>query len=131
MKLPNSDVYKRQTFNAPFEGIVPTLERRYEETSSAVMKDGIGALMQEVPCPMCGGRRLKRESLAVTVGGKSIAEVSDLSIRDSARFFQTVELSEKQRLIADQILREINSRLGFLVNVGLDYLTPVSYTHLI
>ena len=114
---------RKTTFNAPFEGIVPNLERRYEETSSDVMKDGIGALMQEVPCPMCGGRRLKRESLAVTVGGKSIAEVSDLSIRDSARFFQTVELSEKQRLIADQILREINSRLGFLVNVGLDYLT--------
>ena len=114
---------RKTTFNAPFEGIVPNLERRYAETSSDVMKDGIGALMQEVPCPMCGGRRLKRESLAVTVGGKSIAEVSDLSIRDSARFFQTVELSEKQRLIADQILREINSRLGFLVNVGLDYLT--------
>ena len=114
---------RKSTFSAAFEGIIPNLERRYRETTSDAMKDGLSVLMREVPCPACQGQRLKPEALAVTIGDRSIAQVSDLAIRDSAGFFRSLRLTEKQRLIADQILREINSRLGFLVNVGLDYLT--------
>ena len=111
------------TYTAPFEGIIPNLERRYRETNSESAKEVLEGYMANVACPDCKGKRLKREALAVTFGGLSIAEVSDMSVRDSLAFFQDVELSEKARMIANQILKEINSRLGFLVNVGLDYLT--------
>ena len=111
------------TYTAPFEGIIPNLERRYRETNSESAKEVLEGYMANVACPDCKGKRLKREALAVTFGGLSIAEVSDMSVRDSLAFFQNVELSEKARMIANQILKEINSRLGFLVNVGLDYLT--------
>ena len=111
------------TFSAPFEGIVTNLERRYRETQSDGVKEDLEGYMSAVPCPDCHGQRLKRESLAVTVGGKSIAEVSGLPVRESRAFFQNLRLSEKQQLIARQILKELDSRLGFLVDVGLDYLT--------
>ena len=110
-------------FQAPFEGIIPNLERRYRETTSDASKEELESYMAAIPCPQCGGKRLRRESLAVTVGGASIAQVSDMPVRECREFFRRVELSSKERLIAGQILRELESRLGFLVDVGLDYLT--------
>ncbi|MDO4573317.1 MAG: excinuclease ABC subunit UvrA, partial [Clostridia bacterium] len=111
------------SFDAPFEGIAVNLERRYNETQSEYSKQEIEAYMAHTPCPDCGGRRLKRESLAVTVGGRNIAELSDMPVRQIRSFLESMELGATHRLIAAQILREIDARLGFLVNVGLDYLT--------
>lgn len=111
------------TFTAPFEGIITNLERRYRETSSESMKSAYENYMAHIACPDCGGKRLKREALSVTVQGKSIAEVSDMSVRDAREFFEHLELTEKQQIIARQILKEIQSRLGFLCDVGLGYLT--------
>ena len=118
-----NDSGRRGTFTSPFEGIIPNLERRFRETNSSLMKDELGAYMSESPCPDCGGRRLKREALAVTVGGRSIAEVSDMPVVKSRAFFSQLKLGEKQAFIARQILREIDARLGFLQDVGLGYLT--------
>ena len=111
------------TFSAPFEGIVTNLERRYRETNSDAMKALYEGYMSQVPCPDCRGKRLKPETLAVTVQGRSIAEVSDLSVRDARDFFERLQLTEKETLIASQILKEIKARLGFLSDVGLGYLT--------
>ena len=118
-----NDSGRRGTFTSPFEGIIPNLERRFRETNSSLMKDELGAYMSESPCPDCQGRRLKREALAVTVGGRSIAEVSDMPVVKSRAFFSALTLNEKQAFIARQILREIDARLGFLQDVGLGYLT--------
>ena len=111
------------TFSAPFEGIIANLERRYRETSSESMKTVYEGYMSNVPCPECGGRRLKREALAVTINNKNLAEVSDMPVRDAHSFFANLKLTEKQQMIARQILKEVQSRLGFLSDVGLDYLT--------
>ena len=111
------------TFSAPFEGIIANLERRYRETNSEGMKSLYESYMSNVTCPECKGRRLKREALAVTLGGRNIAEVSEMPVREACRFFESLELTEKQQIIARQILKEVQSRLGFLSNVGLDYLT--------
>ena len=110
-------------FDSPFEGICNNLERRYRETQSEGMKQEYEAYMANIPCPDCGGKRLKPESLAVTVGGKSIAEVSDMTVLEAREFLNSLTLTEQQRMIGEQIFREINARLGFLVDVGLDYLT--------
>ena len=114
---------RKSSFTSPFEGIVTNLERRYRESSSDVSKEAIEEYMALTPCPECGGKRLKPSALAVTVGDKSIAEVSDLSIRDSLDFFSKLTLPPRQELIARQILREVNARLKFLADVGLEYLT--------
>ena len=111
------------TYATPFEGVIPTMERRYAETSSDNMREAYEEYMAEEPCHACHGQRLKPEALAVTVGGRNLAEVSALSIRDARAFFRSLTLSEKERMIGDQILREIDARLGFLCDVGLDYLT--------
>lgn len=113
----------QNTFRTAFEGIIPQLERRYRETSSDGMKQAYEEYMVERPCPCCHGKRLKPEALAVTVGGKNLAEVSDLSIDNVRTFFRRLTLSEKDAMIAAQIQREIDARLGFLVDVGLGYLT--------
>ncbi len=110
-------------FEAPYEGIIPSLERRYRETASDAMKAQYEEYMVADECPDCHGRRLKPEALAVTVGDANIAKVSDLSVLDARDFFRQLTLTEKQQMIASQILKEINARLGFLVDVGLDYLT--------
>ncbi len=110
-------------YATPFEGIIPSMERRYKETSSEAMKVAYEEYMAEEPCPACNGQRLKPESLGVTVGEKNLAEVSALSIVNVREFFRQVELSETERMIADPILREIDARLGFLIDVGLGYLT--------
>jgi len=115
--------YGNGSFMAEFEGIINSMERRYRETQSEVMKQYYEGFMSTAPCPECNGARLKKESLAVTVGGKNIDEITRMSIADVKAFFDTLELSERKKLIAHQILKEINARLGFLVDVGLDYLT--------
>ena len=106
-----------------FEGIVTNLERRYRETQSPAMRADIEECMAEVECPECHGQRLKKTALAVTVGGMSIAEFSDLSVVKALDFIEQLTLSEKDRLIAERILKEIRARLGFLTSVGLGYLT--------
>jgi excinuclease ABC subunit A len=106
-----------------FEGIVHNLERRYRETGSDGIRDFIEAFMSAKPCEACNGHRLKPETLSVTINGKNIAFVTQLSIGESQSFFAGLTLSEKEQAIAHLILKEVQSRLGFLVNVGLDYLT--------
>ncbi len=107
----------------PFEGMINNVERRYRETSSDFMKEKMQKYMVVRDCPDCGGKRLKPEVLAVTIGGKTIAEVSDMSIRDAYNFIDQVQLSEKEEMIGHQIVKEIKARLQFLINVGLEYLT--------
>jgi excinuclease ABC subunit A len=106
-----------------FQGLVTHLSQKYRETESDFLRSEIEKYMSIRPCPECKGARLKPESLAVTIGGKSIAEVCALSIEKCKEFFENLELTEKEKLIAHQILKEIKERLNFLINVGLDYLT--------
>ncbi len=106
-----------------FEGLVRSVERRYREVASESARQEYEQFMTITPCTECGGRRLKRESLAVTVGGKNISEITDLSVTDLAAFMQGLSLTEQQTLIGKQILKEINARLSFMIDVGLDYLT--------
>ncbi len=110
-------------FSRPFEGICKNLERRYYETQSPAMRAEIEESMSEVLCPECRGRRLRKEALAVTVGGKTIAQMGEMSVSDAMDFIDSLTLSEKEGIIADRIIKEIKSRLGFLKNVGLQYLT--------
>ena len=117
---PNGDSH---TFTAPFEGIIPTTERRAAETQSDATKAYYEGLMSQTPCPDCKGKRLRPEILAVTVGGKSIAEVSDLSIEKAQAFFASLTFGQKDSMIAAPILKEILARLRFLSDVGLSYLT--------
>ncbi len=110
-------------FRAPFEGVIPTLERRYRETKSQGMRDFYEYYMTESPCEACHGARLKKESLAVTVGGKNIQELTDMPIAKIQNFINNLKLDKTKTLIANQILKELNKRLQFLVDVGLEYLT--------
>jgi excinuclease ABC subunit A len=111
-------------YNTRFPGILADLKRRYMETQSSGIKDWLEKFMSQKPCEECGGRRLKSEALGVTVGGRlNIWELSSLSVSDSLKFFETVKLDKNEKKIANQILKEINARLGFMKNVGLDYLT--------
>ncbi|RSD25148.1 excinuclease ABC subunit UvrA [Mesobacillus subterraneus] len=106
-----------------FEGVLKNIERRYKETSSDYIREQMEKYMGEHACPTCKGYRLKRESLAVLVDGRHIGEVTSLSVEEAHQFFEGLELSEKEMKIANMIFREITERLGFLINVGLDYLT--------
>lgn len=112
-----------KVYHTPFEGVLPLLNRRYRETTSDWSREEIEEYMSSKPCPACKGARLKPEALAVKVGGKNIYEVTQLNIADSLEFFAKLELTEREQTIAYQINKEINARLGFLLNVGLDYLT--------
>ena len=114
---------RSSTYSAPFEGIVTSLERRYKETNSPGMREEYEGYMSNIPCPDCRGQRLKPTSLGVTVGGLNIAQLSELSVRKARDFCAGLTLSEKERMIAGQILKEIDNRLGFLCDVGLEYLT--------
>lgn len=118
-----NDFGQRKEALVTFEGIIPNLERRYRETASEGIREFIEGFMSAKPCDVCKGHRLKKEVLAVTINDKNMAYVTSLSIGDAQDFFSNLELTEKERAIANLILKEINSRLGFLVNVGLDYLT--------
>ncbi len=110
-------------YKAPFEGIIPNLERRFRESSSQWIKEEISRVMSARECPDCHGRRLKPTSLAVTVGGVNIGDFCEKSIREELNFLDDIQLTEQEHRIGDGILKEIKSRLGFLKNVGLDYLT--------
>ncbi len=110
-------------YNTRFQGILHYLQREYEEGESDSSRAYLDAFTAVKPCPACKGARLRPDSLAVTIGGKNISEVASLSIRKAMDFFDTLELTERQRRIARQVLKEIRTRLGFLLNVGLDYLT--------
>ncbi|MDC7122084.1 excinuclease ABC subunit UvrA [Cellulomonas fimi] len=114
---------RERSYSTGFEGVVTFLERRHSETESDWSKEKYEAFMREVPCPVCKGARLKPEVLAVRVGGKSIAEVCTLPIREARTFLDGLELGERERAIAAQVLKEIQARLGFLLDVGLDYLS--------
>ena len=110
-------------FSRPFEGICNNLERRYRETQSPAMRAEIEECMSEICCPSCGGLRLRREALAVTVGGINIAQMGDMSINEAMDFVDGLELSDRENIIAERIIKEIKARLGFLKNVGLQYLS--------
>ena len=110
-------------YDVAFEGIIKNVERRYRETGSETMKAEYESFMRITPCHECGGQRLKKSALAVTVGGKNIAEVTNLSIGKLQEFLEILELTPTQELIGGQILKEIKARTGFLIDVGLDYLT--------
>ncbi|MFO7173592.1 MAG: excinuclease ABC subunit UvrA [Bacillota bacterium] len=119
-----TNMYGRtKTHEVVWEGVLKILERWYKETTSESQREFLEGFMTANPCEACGGTRLKPESLAVKVGGKSIAEVTRMTVAEALEFFQNLELTERERLIARQILKEIQERLGFMVNVGLDYLT--------
>ncbi|MCL6601805.1 MAG: excinuclease ABC subunit UvrA [Paenibacillus sp.] len=118
-----NDFGQKKDAMVAFEGIIPNLERRYRETASDGIREFIEGFMSAKPCHVCKGKRLKKEILAVTINNQNIADVTDLSIGDCKEFFTSIVLSEKETAIANLILKEISSRLGFLVNVGLDYLT--------
>ncbi len=112
----------KRVYQAPWEGIINNFQRRYKETSSPAVRREIEAYMQVSPCPTCQGARLRPESLAVTIAGKNINDISHLTIGEAREFFEQLSLSEREMLIAKQILKEIRERLEFLDNVGLDYL---------
>ena len=118
-----SGTFGRSTYETPFEGIITNLERRFHETQSSWVRDEIQNYMSAIPCDACGGQRLSPVSLSVTVGGKNIADFCDMPISDSLEFLEHLQLTERENAIAKLILREIRSRLGFLKNVGLEYLT--------
>ena len=110
-------------YDVAFEGLIKNVERRYRETGSETMRAEYESFMQITPCRECGGQRLKKSALAVTVGGKNISEITAMSITKLKEFLETIELTETQQMIAGQLLREIHARLQFLLDVGLEYLT--------
>ena len=114
---------RTRQYQTEFEGVIPWLKRRHEGTDSDWTREQYEGYMRLVPCSKCGGARLKPFTLAVTINGKNIAEVCDMSIGESAKFLAALELSERDRMIAERVTKEINARLGFLLDVGLDYLT--------
>ena len=123
IKMTREREYGSGTYMVEFEGIVNNLERRYHETQSNWMREELESYMSQIPCPDCGGHRLKPESLAVTVGEINIAQFSEKSVSAALEFIEKLSLSEREHMIGDRILKEINERLGFLQSVGLDYLT--------
>jgi excinuclease ABC subunit A len=114
---------RERSYYAAFEGVMPFLERRHEDTDSDYAREKYEGYMRDVPCPVCHGTRLKPEILAVKLNGRSIAEVTNLSIGEASELLGGLELGERERAIADRVLREIQARLSFLVDVGLDYLS--------
>lgn len=123
LKLSRNSKFYKAEYDSAFEGIIPNLERRYKDTSSDWAKADLESVMSEENCPECKGKRLKKESLCVTVGGLNIAELCDMSVTKAIKFFDSLELSQRDKLIGERIIKEIKDRLGFLNSVGLDYLT--------
>jgi excinuclease ABC subunit A len=122
-KYENRDGTNYAAYKSDFPGVLEELKRRYFETQSPGIKEWLEKFMSQKPCEDCGGKRLRPEALAVTVGGRNIWELSGFSVIDSLKFFETVKLSDTEKEISRQILKEIHARLGFMRNVGLDYLT--------
>ena len=123
IKLRRDSMYGSGSYMAPFEGVINNLERRFHDTSSNWIKEEIETYMSAVPCDECHGQRLSKESLAVTVGGLNISQFCDKSVTEALEFVDSLELSDREKMIAAPILKEIKSRLGFLQSVGLEYLT--------
>ena len=123
LTMHRRNVYGSGTYEHPFEGVITNLDRRYRETSSNWIKDEIRSYMAEIPCDDCKGDRLSKESLAVTVGGINIADFCKKSVVDAIDFIQSLVLSEKEKIIGEEIIKEITERLNFLKSVGLGYLT--------
>ena len=123
LKIQRKSVYGSGSYEKPFEGIINNLQRRYNETSSNWIKDEIRSYMTEIPCDACHGDRLSAESLAVTVGGINISDFCKKSVVDSLEFVENLKLTEKESIIAAEIIKEIKERLNFLKSVGLGYLT--------
>ncbi len=123
IKMHRNASFGSVEYNAAYEGVIPNLERRFRETTSDFMRREIESLMRESYCPGCKGKRLRKEILAVTVGDINISDLTDYSVKKSLAFFDSLELSEKDTMIAERIIKEIRNRLEFLKNVGLDYLT--------
>ena len=118
---------RSRQYTTEYEGVIPWIKRRHEGAESDWTREQYEGYMREVPCHACGGARLKPVTLAVTVGDKNIAEVCEMPIGESAKFLGALELSERDRMIAERVTKEINARLGFLLDVGLDYLTLSRY----
>jgi len=114
---------RQRSYDAKFEGLIPWLQRRHSDSESDAQREQIEGYMREVPCPECEGTRLAPFSLGVTVGGHSIAAICDMSIGEAAAALAGLELSERDRMIAERVVKEINARMGFLLDVGLDYLS--------
>jgi excinuclease ABC subunit A len=114
---------RTRAYTASFEGIIPYLQRRHSESESDTQREQIEGYMREVPCPTCAGARLAPLPLAVTIDGHSIAEICDMSIGDAAKALAGLTLSERDRIIAERVVKEVNARMGFLLDVGLDYLS--------
>ena len=114
---------RSRSYSSAFEGVIPWLQRRHGEADSDFSREQIEQYMREVPCPSCSGARLKPEILAITIDSKNIAEVSNLSIGDAVVFFESMQISEREHLIADRVVKEILERMRFLLDVGLDYLS--------
>jgi excinuclease ABC subunit A len=115
--------YGTKNYTTGFEGVIPFIHRRHSETDSDYSRDKYEAYMREIPCAACNGARLKPEVLAVTIGEKSIAQICELSIDDCAAFLKQVKLSKREAQIAERVMKEVHARLGFLLDVGLDYLS--------
>jgi excinuclease ABC subunit A len=114
---------RQRTYSTGFEGVIQYIERKHQESESDSSREKLEGYMREVPCPACAGARLKPLSLAVTLNGKSIAQIAQLPIGECADFLKQLELSPRERAIADRVLKEVNERLAFLIDVGLDYLS--------
>ncbi|MGN0551549.1 MAG: excinuclease ABC subunit UvrA [Acutalibacteraceae bacterium] len=123
IRVERENTYGKTVMDVPFEGVINNLERRFRETQSSWIKSEIESYMSAIPCDECGGRRLSKESLAVTVGGINISEFCEMSVVDALSFIENLKLSQREQMIAKEILKEICDRLGFLNSVGLSYLT--------
>ena len=123
IKMKYKGRYGTKNYTTGFEGVVPFIHRRHSETDSDYSRDKYEAYMRETPCDVCNGARLKPEVLAVTLGGKNISEITELSIMDCAEFLKEIKLNKREAQIAERVMKEVHARLGFLLDVGLDYLS--------
>ena len=123
IKMKYKGRYGARNYTTGFEGVIPFIHRRHEETDSDYSRDKYEAYMREISCEKCNGARLKPEVLAVTIGDKNISEICELSIADCATFLQQIKLNKREAQIAERVMKEVNARLGFLLDVGLDYLS--------
>ncbi len=123
IKMRYKGRYGTKNYTTGFEGVVPFIHRRHSETDSDYSRDKYEAYMRQIPCQICNGARLKPEVLAVTIGQKNISEITELSISECATFLKNIKLSKREGQIAERVMKEVNARLGFLLDVGLDYLS--------
>ena len=123
IKMKYKGRYGARNYTTGFEGVIPFIHRRHEETDSDYSRDKYEAYMREISCEKCNGARLKPEVLAVTIGGKNISQICELSIADCATFLKQIKLNKREAQIAERVMKEVNARLGFLLDVGLDYLS--------